>query len=247
MSTRVVTVALVPDAGRVAAAQRTGEFHRDASTRAEPNVVGVAIDVLRATTTLSVALGQGAARVVPCADPATARALRDAHPDVLACGEREGRIVPGFDLGNSPFEYVRERIEGRTLAFASTNGSFALLDVAECGLRLLGAFVTAAAVVEACAGARQVRVVCAGKEGRPAAEDAACAGWIVSRLRAAGFEAEGREARSVCDQAPRDGREVEERVRRSEHGRVLAAMGPEYARDVEFCAGLDRFDRAQAW
>ena len=82
-----------------------------------------AIDVLRATTTLAWARANGATRIEPFAETAAALAFRDRHPGCLACGERDGCIVPGFDLGNSPGEYTRERVAGRTLAFASTNGS----------------------------------------------------------------------------------------------------------------------------
>src|SRR5262249_25152618 len=109
----------------------------------------VAIDVLRATTTLAVARRNGAARIVPFATPEEALAFRAATPRALACGEREGRIVEGFDLGNSPAEFTRERVDGKTLAFASTNGSRALLAAARCRRRLLGSFAALSATVAA--------------------------------------------------------------------------------------------------
>lgn len=241
-----VSVATVPDPHRVAAAVRTVAADAAPAARAEAGVVGIAIDVLRATSTLTVAFASGAAGVVPLTEPGEARTMRDARSDVLACGERGGRIVPGFDLGNSPFEYTRDRVAGRTLAFASTNGSFAMLDVSACGRRWLGAFVNASAVVAAIEGEADVRIVCAGKEGRAAEEDSACAGWIVARLMARGFAADAA-GRALAADAPADEVEIRERVLRSEHGLVLAALGAEYARDVEFCAGLDRVGRVYGW
>ena len=104
-------------------------------------VCAVAIDVLRATTTLAVARLNGAARIAPFATPAEALAFRGRTPGALACGEREGRIVEGFDLGNSPGEFTRERVNGKPLAFASTNGSLALLAASRCRRRVLGNFV----------------------------------------------------------------------------------------------------------
>ncbi len=204
----------------------------------------VAIDVLRATTTLTVAFEAGARAVIPLARPEEAIALRDRHPGVLACGEREGRIVPGFDLGNSPAEYTPDRVAGRTLAFASTNGSRALLAIAGCGRRLLGAFVNASAVLDALAGQRRVWLVCAGTRGGFALEDAACAGWLCARLEARGARLEGGNARLVRGQAPRDAHEVRAMVQGCAHGRALRALGPEFARDVERCGALDRLDRA---
>jgi 2-phosphosulfolactate phosphatase len=165
---------------------------------------------------------------------------------VLACGEREGRIVPGFDLGNSPFEYTAERVAGRTLAFASTNGSHAMRAIAGCGRRLIASFVNATAVTEALARRPLVRIVCAGKLGRFALEDAACAGWLCEQLARRGARLEGPEAHLALRLAPRDAGEVRALVQGSSHGRELRDLGPEYARDVEFCATLDALDRASA-
>ncbi len=209
--------------------------------------VGVAIDVLRATTTLTVARANGAAGIVAFAEPAAAIAHRAAHPGVLACGERGGRIVPGFDLGNSPFEFGADVVAGRALAFASTNGSRALLALANARTRLLGAFVSAGAVRRALGGAERVHVVCAGKEGAFAIEDAACAGWLVARLVEDGAVAENDAARFVSSLAPRDADEVRALVEGCEHGRYLASLGEAYARDVAFCATLDAVGDAQTF
>src|SRR5262249_22107279 len=92
-------------------------------------------------------------------------------------------------------EYGEETVAGRTLVFASTNGSRAMLACAGAGVRLLGAFVNAAAVVESLAGRRFVLLACAGKEGRFALEDAACAGWLCSRLAARASRATARGSR----------------------------------------------------
>jgi 2-phosphosulfolactate phosphatase len=207
-----------------------------------PAWAGVAIDVLRATSTLTQARENGAAGIVSFADPAEAIRFRETHPGALACGERGGRIVPGFDLGNSPFEYARERVEGRTLAFASTNGSRAMLALRGCGQRWLGAFVNASAVVRTLAAAPLVAIVCAGKEGAFALEDAACAGWIVHGLLAAGAEAGNDAARLVARVAPRDAGEVRALVEGADHARYLTALGREYVRDVAFCATLDMIE-----
>lgn len=203
---------------------------------------GVAVDVLRATSTLTVARANGAAAVVPFADPAAALAFRSGRDDVLACGERGGRIVPGFDLGNSPFEYDAGRVRGRTLAFASTNGSFAMRALANCSARRLGSFAGASALLAALAGAGDVRIVCAGKEGAFALEDAACAGWIAAGLVARGWAADGAPARLALSLAPRDAAEVRALVEGCDHARVLQALGAEYARDVAWCATLDGVD-----
>jgi 2-phosphosulfolactate phosphatase len=206
----------------------------------------VIIDVLRATTTLTVAIANGARAVVPCATPDAALALRARRPGTLACGEREGRIVEGFDLGNSPFEYTRARVEGRTLAFASTNGSQAMLAARDVRRRVLGAFHNASAVVEAVSRESDVTIVCAGKLGGFSYEDVCCAGLLVARLAQRGAIAANAAARFARALAPADAGEVRAVVEGSAHARDLASMGEAYAGDVEFCARLDGGDRAFA-
>lgn len=204
----------------------------------------VIVDVLRATTTLTVALANGARNVIPTASPEEALALRASRPDTVACGERDGRIVPGFDLGNSPSEYTPERVRGRTLAFASTNGSLAMLAARGARRRVLAAFVNAGAVVERVRGEPRVTIVCAGKLGRFSLEDAACAGFLIARLEPHGAVAADAAARLARALAPGDAGEVRALVQGASHARDLVAMGGVYAVDLEFCAGLDTIDRA---
>ncbi len=204
----------------------------------------VVVDVLRATTVLTVARLHGARTVLPADDPEEARALSAARPGALLCGERDGRRLAGFDLGNSPAEYGFEAVSGRTLVFASTNGSRALRHAGRARRRVLGAFVSAGAVVESVAGEDEVVVVCAGKLGVPALEDTACAGWLVERLAARGARVAGAAAALARRTAPGDAGEVRALVQGSSHGRYLRTLGPEYAADVEFCARLDSVGQA---
>ena len=206
-----------------------------------------AIDVLRATTTLAVARRNGAARVVPFATPAEALEFRRRTPDTLACGEREGRIVEGFDLGNSPGEFTRERVNGKTLAFASTNGSRALLAASRCRRKLLGNFIALSATVEALRAESDIWLVCAGKLGSFALEDAACAGTIAARLATAGATLANDEARLAATLACADAAAVRALVTGCDHGRWLATLGDPFAADVEYCATLDHLNTCSEW
>jgi 2-phosphosulfolactate phosphatase len=223
-----VSVLLVPGAGTVPS-----------------DATAVVIDVLRATTTLSVALANGAGPVLPADSPEQARKLAERHPGALLCGERDGRRIAGFDLGNSPAEYGRDVVAGRTLVFASTNGSLALLAAHPARTRWLGCFATAGAVLEEVAKQDRVVCVCAGKLGRPSLEDTAFAGWLCARLAGRGAQLDPA-ARMAARLAPRDDFDVRALVEGSSHGRYLRALGGEFARDVAFAAGVDRLDRAFA-
>lgn len=203
----------------------------------------VIVDVLRATTTLTAALANGARGVLPASSPEEAFALRQRHPAALVCGERDGRRVEGFDLGNSPFEYSAAAVTGRTLIFASTNGSIAMRRAVGARRRLLAAFVNASAVVAALGREREVTIVCAGKLGRFSLEDTLLAGWLCARLVEAGAALAGPEARMALALAPRDAGEVRALVQGASHGRYLRTLGPEYAADVDYCCQLDSIGR----
>ena len=209
--------------------------------------VAVVIDVLRATTTLAHARANGAARVVPFASTAAALAARDATPGMLACGERDGRIVPGFDLGNSPAEYTRERVEGRALAFASTNGSRALLAARRCRRRLLAAFANLTATLAVLAREPEIVIVCAGKLGGFALEDTALAGTLAAALVQRGATLAGPAATLAATCACLDADDARAVVQGSDHGRWLTSLGEPFAEDVRMCGEVDRLNEACEW
>ena len=209
-----------------------------------PGAAAVIVDVLRATKTLTTALANGARGVLPASSPEEAFALKGRHPAALLCGERDGRKVSGFDLGNSPLEYPAEAVAGRTLIFASTNGSIAMRRAGRARRRLLAAFVNASAVVAGLGREADVVIVCAGNLGRFSLEDMLLAGWLCARLAEAGAVLAGPAARLAPALAPRDAGEVRSLVQGSSHGRYLRTLGPEYAADVEACCQLDSIGRA---
>jgi 2-phosphosulfolactate phosphatase len=109
--------------------------------------------------------------------------------------------------------------------------------------RLFGAFVNGAALARALHGVRRARLVCAGRDGRFAVEDAACAGWLVQRLLEAGLPLRLQPAVGAARAlAPRDAAEIRARVWGADHARELRRMGMEFARDVEWCAQVDVCD-----
>jgi 2-phosphosulfolactate phosphatase len=204
----------------------------------------VAVDVLRATTTLAFARANGVARIEPYATTAEALAARAARPGTLACGERDGRIVPGFDLGNSPAEYTRARVDGHPLAFASTNGSRAMLAARGCRRRLLASFANLSATLAVLALEPVVFIVCAGKLGGFAFEDTACAGTLAAALAARGGTLENAAARLAATFACRDAGEIRAVVRGCDHGRWLTSLGEPFAEDVRVCGEVDALKEA---
>jgi 2-phosphosulfolactate phosphatase len=155
-----------------------------AFTPAEAAEVSTAIvvDVLRASSTIVQALAGGYRRVLCCAEVEEARAVRDEVSDAVLAGERAARAIDGFDLGNSPRDFLEARAE--SLVLTTTNGTRALVAAAtRCETILVGSLLNLDAVVAAAKACRtDVEIVCAGVEGAFALDDAYCAGRIADLL-----------------------------------------------------------------
>jgi 2-phosphosulfolactate phosphatase len=204
--------------------------------------IAVAIDVLRATTTIVHALAAGCTAVIPCAEideaKKTAAALRPGK--VLLGGERGGVLIPGFDLGNSPRDYTAKVCKKATLVFTTTNGTRAIIRAAEAERVLIGAFVNYSAVCELLRmDTRPVHIVCAGCEGAPALEDTLLAGALVD------FLSEDQEvhlndaARLAWDAFENHGRVLRGALEVATHGAHLIELG--YDADIRVAADVDRF------
>lgn len=211
---------------------------------AGPAAAAAVIDVVRASTTIVTALAHGAVAVVPVASPEEAWARAAAWPPgrVLVGGERGGRPLQGFEAGNSPVEYTRERVAGRVVVFTTTNGTRALLAVRGYPAVAVAGYVNAAAVaVWLARRGPDVLLVCAGESGRFCLEDAAAAGLLVARLalgcRRARLTDGARAALAIHRRYAGDPDRV---LRRAAWARALRARGQ--GADLRCCAALDRFD-----
>jgi 2-phosphosulfolactate phosphatase len=144
--------------------------------------LGIVVDVLRATSTIAQALAGGYRRILCCSEIEEARELRDSLDDALVGGERDAVVIPGFDVGASPREFLEAR--AGTLVLSTTNGTRAIVTAAAaCDEVLIGSLLNLDAVVRAArGGGRDVTIVCAGYKRRFALDDAYCAGRIVQRL-----------------------------------------------------------------
>ena len=192
---------------------------------------GIVVDVIRATSTICQALAAGYERVFCAAEVEEARALREELAAGVLGGERGNVRPPGFDLGNSPREYLAAR-DG-PLVLTTTNGTRAIVAAAaRCERVLVASLLNLAAVVEAArAAGEDAVVVCAGVQGEPALDDAYVAGRIVQELGWERTDAAEAAARLVGTWSG-----AEEAFRASRSGRNLLENAPELEDDLPFCA-----------
>jgi len=204
--------------------------------------VAVVIDVLRTTTTMTLALRNGCKEIIPVADIESAVRLSSnlSREFTLLCGERYGRIIEGFDLGNSPAEYAEGVVRNKTLIFSTTNGTALLVKSKAAMMTALASFVNLDAVCGWLRGlGGDIAILCAGKQGRFALEDAVCGGMILQRLRQGGSKAsygnDGALAAGALVQ--KHARDLRRLLAQSQGGRDLVAIGLES--DLDLCAQLN--------
>ena len=204
------------------------------------------IDVLRASTTIAVALANGARAVIPfeSSEDAALRAKSFDRSEVKLAGERRMHIVPGFDLGNSPGQFTPEVVDGKTVLFATTNGTRALVGVQGARDVVVAAYVNFTAVTallrSAVRGGTDVSIICAGQERHFSLEDAACAGRYVRMVTRALADVARNDAAHACTLIERHYKDNRERVfADSTHGRALVEAG--FAADLTVAAEVDTY------
>ncbi len=219
--------------------------------------IAVVIDVLRACTTIVHALAAGATQIVPCLEvnEALHKAEQLGLETVLLGGERQGVMINGFDLGNSPREYTPEVVSGKTIVFTTTNGTRAMERCRKARRVYLAGFVNVSAVCERLLSADRIHIVCAGTKGEFSRDDILLAGLMVEKLSARSGETYALNAQAITAREnwreafplpcavgaePIPPERLVECLRNTPGGKNLLAVGCEG--DLWEAAQVDRFD-----
>ena len=213
----------------------------------------VVFDVLRATSTIATALANGAAGVVPVSEIAEALVWRRRQQGILLAGERGGVRIRSahasggdFDLGNSPREFTREVVLGKTIVTTTTNGTRALRSCAGAKVVLAGAFLnlSATAAFLRRLDPEHLLLVCSGTGEDEAFEDTLCAGALAAEFAAddACFSSSAERAVELWRQ---HGGDLAGAMQLSANAQRLLGMA-ELREDVAFCLRRDVFNLVAA-
>lgn len=144
----------------------------------------VVIDVLRAGSVMVTALAHGAKAFIPAASvkEALRRASKIPSERCLLGGERDTRIIKGFDLGNSPLDYKENAVRGKTIVLATSNGTKALNALQDTRRIFIGTFLNMQALTEKLAALDELVVVCSGTNNNFSMDDALCASVIIDHI-----------------------------------------------------------------
>lgn len=217
----------------------------------------VIIDVLRTGSSILQALANECKEIIPVESVERAIALQSAlfDSDVLLCGERDGVKISGFDLGNSPYEYTKERVSNKFLIFSTTNGTVAMVKARKGGTIYLCGFqnmeVTAAKVSSLHATPQSetgehkdysgLTIICSGQNNHFALEDIVCAGMLIFRIQQQSSDKSILEltdgARSAMHLYNQNANKLKTMIKQVDHGLELIKLGME--KDLEFCIQTD--------
>lgn len=198
------------------------------------------IDVLRASSNMVTALVHGCPCLIPVETVQQAKALQ--QPGDLLGGERNCKKLAGFDIGNSPFEYM-ELVRGKRILMTTTNGTRAVQKTQRAFKVLACSLLNATACAEAAAAwGKDVYILCSGTQDVFALEDGLCAGMAAEALhRLTGGQIEGNDLCQAMRSAYLHNQDhLEETLLSSANGRRLARIG--FGEDVAFCSRRDLYD-----
>ena len=198
----------------------------------------VVIDVLRATSVITTALANGAKWVLPVRTLEEAHEQKLKYPDSILGGERDAVKLPGFDNGNSPFEYSASKIDGKEVILSTTNGTLALSKTSEADEVLIAAFLNLTAVVEELSKSdKSIHILCSGTKGEFSMDDFLCAGALISELsKITSIDLDDLGTLAVNSWI--DGKaDIHAYLSTCKHYNILKNNG--YGRDLEYCFKVD--------
>lgn len=214
------------------------DFRPDLPPEKTSGKIVAVIDVLRCTSCIASAFRNGAERVVVFEGVQEARDFASAlgRENVVLGGERKGLKLDGFDVGNSPLEYTRERVEGRTCVMSTSNGSKCLTGIRGAVKLFASSLINHLSVFSALLDAAgDVTIVCSGTAGNTSADDVIAAGALVSDFynHASGceFTDSALIAKSIYD----SWRLGSFDLTAMGHCKYLMSLGEAYRDDVRYC------------
>lgn len=208
------------------------------------NKTTVVIDVLRATSVITQAMKNKAKEIIPVATVEFAVKVSGGMfgGQTLLGGERNTKKIEGFALGNSPFEYVKKIVEGKSIVFYTTNGTKAIVRAKFSENLIICSFLNISAVAKYLVKlGNSVEILCSGRNNLFSLEDSVCAGRLAKEISALNNDLvlndSTQAAMSLDDKF---GSDLVSMMKSCEHGKILLDNG--FEKDIEFCAKINSTD-----
>lgn len=199
--------------------------------------VVVIIDIFRATSSICYGIENGAESIIPVAEVEECAAYREKGFRYLLAAERNGEVVEGFDFGNSPFSYTREKVGGKTVVLTTTNGTHALHLSRAAKKVVIGSFLNLTSVANWLKDQQEhILLVCAGWKNNFNLEDTLFAGAVIEQLKHLNFKQDD-PAIAANDLYQLGKQDINEYLKKTSHSDRLKKLGIE--EDIAFCLSVD--------
>lgn len=195
----------------------------------------VVIDIFRATSSICYGIENGAEAIIPVASIEACESYR--HSDFLLAAERNGEVVEGFDFGNSPFSYVKGKVDGKTIVLTTTNGTHAINMSRGASKIVIGSFLNLSSLCNWIkTQPNDVLLLCSGWKDKVNLEDTLFAGGVVHYLREENYALDdaGIASEDLYIMAKDD---LNSYLKKTSHSERLKKLGIE--EDIKFCLNLN--------
>ncbi|MDA0987123.1 MAG: 2-phosphosulfolactate phosphatase [Bacteroidetes bacterium] len=200
------------------------------------------IDVFRSSTTIATALNNGAREVIPVGSIENAVKVSSSLMGevVIRAGERGGKMIDGFNLGNSPAEFTEEAVKGKAIIYCTTNGTVTITKTRYAKKLIIGGFVNISAITNYIFSTNEDwEIICAGREEEFSIEDTVCAGMLINLLQNQNqFPLVLNDCALASLQLYKTySKKINSLANISEHGKYLKTLG--FENDLMFCLAID--------
>jgi 2-phosphosulfolactate phosphatase len=196
------------------------------------NSIVVVIDIFRATSSICYGIANGASAIIPVGTVEECASNKDGV--CLLAAERDGKVVEGFDFGNSPFSYTPEKVKGKTIVLTTTNGTYAIQESkAKAYQIIVGSFLNLEAVTNYLKSQdKNILLLCAGWKNKFNLEDTLFAGAVSHLLSKEGYEQDDSSyaAEDLYLQAKND---LANYTAKASHGKRMQKLN--LLEDIKFC------------
>ncbi len=205
----------------------------------EDECIVVVVDILRATTAMCTALYHGIEYIIPVATVEEALEYKN-KPNYIIAAERNGEVVGGFEIGNSPFSYMDKSMKGKKLVLTTTNGTKSIKIAGDAQKVIAGSFANFSILTKYLKSRNEkVMILCAGWKDRFNLEDTLFAGALVDELIRGGFQYDLDSDAAIASRSIflYSNGDFDNFLKDSSHRKRLSKLNLE--KDIQYCLSLD--------
>ncbi|APQ72534.1 2-phosphosulfolactate phosphatase [Clostridium botulinum] len=206
------------------------------------NKTVIIIDILRATSVITTAINNGCKKVIPVLTVEEAKDIaKNSEEDIILGGERNALKIDGFNFSNSPLEYTKKYVEGKTVVLSTTNGTRAINNSFNAKTILISALINSKATAKAIDKLHEdLIIINSGTNGQFSIDDFICSGYLIDCLYNIRKDLELSDIAKTAHYIYTNNKDIESFVKKATHYSRLKSLNLE--KDLEYCFQKDIID-----